>query len=60
MKQRFVRQTDGSEVAATRIPRLKVEYQIARPLFVRVVGEYVSSAAGRAASTTGARASRCS
>ncbi|MEO6528258.1 MAG: DUF5916 domain-containing protein [Gemmatimonadaceae bacterium] len=43
LKQRFVRQTDGTEVAATRIPRLKMEYQIARPLFVRLVGEYVSS-----------------
>jgi hypothetical protein len=41
--QSFARQTDGIQVAETRIPRLKVEYQIARPLFVRVVGEYVSN-----------------
>jgi hypothetical protein len=44
LKQRFVRQTDGAEVSAQRIPRLKMEYQIARPLFVRLVGEYVSNA----------------
>jgi hypothetical protein len=43
IKQRFVRQTDHSLVADTRIPRLKLEYQIARPLFVRVVGEYASN-----------------
>jgi hypothetical protein len=43
VKQRYVRQTDHSEVAESRIPRLKVEYQIARPLFVRLVGEYLSS-----------------
>src|SRR5215218_5770024 len=43
IKQRFVRQTDQTQVADARIPRLKVEYQIARPLFVRVVGEYASS-----------------
>jgi hypothetical protein len=43
IKQRYVRQTDHSQVADARIPRLKLEYQIARPLFVRVVGEYASS-----------------
>jgi hypothetical protein len=43
IKQRFVRQTDHTQVADARIPRLKLEYQIARPLFVRVVGEYSSS-----------------
>jgi len=43
IKQRFVRQTDHSLVADTRIPRLKLEYQIARPLFVRLVGEYASN-----------------
>jgi hypothetical protein len=42
VKQRYVRQTDHSEVGSSRIPRLKMEYQIARPLFVRLVGEYVS------------------
>jgi len=40
--QSYNRRTDGSIVANNRIPRLKVEYQLARPLFVRVVGEYTS------------------
>jgi hypothetical protein len=38
--QQFDRRTDGSMVASRRIPRLKMEYQVARPLFVRLVGEY--------------------
>ena len=36
----YQRRTDGSIVGRQRIPRLKLEYQIARPLFVRLVGEY--------------------
>jgi hypothetical protein len=40
--QSFNRRTDGSIVANNRIPRLKLEYQIARPIFVRLVGEYDS------------------
>ncbi len=36
----YTRRTDGSIVGRQRIPRLKIEYQIARPLFVRLVGEY--------------------
>jgi hypothetical protein len=40
--QSFNRRTDGSIVGNNRIPRLKVEYQIARPVFVRLVGEYSS------------------
>ncbi|HET9013152.1 MAG TPA: DUF5916 domain-containing protein, partial [Gemmatimonadaceae bacterium] len=40
--QSFNRRTDGSIVGNNRIPRLKVEYQIARPVFVRLVGEYQS------------------
>ncbi len=40
--QSFNRRSDRSIVANNRIPRLKVEYQIARPLFVRLVGEYTS------------------
>jgi hypothetical protein len=39
-QQQYKRRTDGSTVALRRIPRLKVEYQIARPIFVRVVGQY--------------------
>jgi hypothetical protein len=38
--QSFNRRTDRSIVGNNRIPRLKVEYQIARPVFVRLVGEY--------------------
>ncbi len=38
--QKYDRRTDGSTVRVRRIPRLKLEYQIARPLFVRLVGEY--------------------
>jgi hypothetical protein len=41
--QQFDRRTDGSTVGVRRIPRLKVEYQVARPLFVRLVGEYDAS-----------------
>ena len=40
--QAVVRRTDGSLVLKNRIPRLKVEYQLARPLFVRLVGEYAA------------------
>jgi hypothetical protein len=40
--QTFKRRTDASYVGEFRIPRLKMEYQIARPLFVRLVGEYDS------------------
>ncbi|MDB4881093.1 MAG: hypothetical protein JWL60_2539 [Gemmatimonadetes bacterium] len=40
--QGFNRRSDGSIVGNTRIPRLKMEYQLARPVFVRLVGEYQS------------------
>ena len=40
--QSFRRRTDDSIVGSRRIPRLKAEYQISRPIFVRVVGEYNS------------------
>jgi hypothetical protein len=39
-QQSFRRRTDASMVGIRRIPRVKAEYQIARPIFVRVVGEY--------------------
>ena len=35
------RRTDGSLVNVGRIPRLKLEYQVSRPFFVRLVGQYV-------------------
>ena len=38
--QQFDRRTDGTTVGVRRIPRLKAEYQIARPIFVRLVGQY--------------------
>lgn len=38
--QQVNRRTDGSLVDLQRIPRLKMEYQISRPLFVRLIGEY--------------------
>lgn len=41
--QQVNRRTDGSLVLLNRIPRLKLEYQIARPLFIRLVGEYAMS-----------------
>lgn len=39
----FTRMSDGARNYSTRIPRLKVEYQITRPLFVRVVSQYTAS-----------------
>jgi hypothetical protein len=38
--QRYRRSPEGTLVGLTRIPRLKVEYQVNRALFVRLVGEY--------------------
>ena len=34
------RSSDGSEVLNSSIPRVKLEYQITRAIFVRLVGEY--------------------
>lgn len=39
----FSRRRDGERTLSTRIPRLKVEYQLARPVFVRLVSQYESS-----------------
>jgi hypothetical protein len=39
----FVRRDDGARSAVTRIPRVKVEYQLARPVFVRVVSQYTAT-----------------
>ena len=38
--QQVNRRTDGSRVDVQQIPRLKLEYQVSRPFFVRLVGEY--------------------
>ena len=40
--QRVGRRSDGSTVNIQHIPRLKVEYQVSRPIFLRLVGEYAS------------------
>lgn len=40
VEQRYMRTSDGSLVRQRMIPRLKVEYQVARPVFVRIVGQY--------------------
>jgi len=42
VEQRITRVRDGSEFSTATIPRLKVEYQLARSMFVRYVGQYVS------------------
>ncbi len=39
---RITRARDGSRFARTMIPRVKVEYQLSRSTFVRLVGEYRS------------------
>jgi hypothetical protein len=41
--QQVNRRTDGSLVALTRVPRLKVEYQLTRAVFLRVVGQYTTN-----------------
>jgi hypothetical protein len=38
--QFYRRHSDGSLVAERRIPRLDVEYQLSRPVFFRLVGQY--------------------
>jgi hypothetical protein len=39
---RVLRSSDRSQVTLVQVPRLKMEYQLARPLFVRLVGQYVA------------------
>ena len=39
----FARRSTGQRSAFARIPRLKAEYQLARPLFVRVVSQYTAT-----------------
>lgn len=43
VQQKFNRKSDGSLVRLRTIPRLKVEYQVARPVFFRFVGQYDAS-----------------
>jgi len=39
----FTRRSDGQRSAFARIPRFRMEYQIARPMFVRVVSQYTAT-----------------
>jgi hypothetical protein len=39
----YTRRATGEESFSTRIPRIKVEYQVSRPIFVRVVSQYQST-----------------
>ena len=41
--QSYDRRSSGELVASARITRVKTEYQIARPLFFRIVGEYTAA-----------------
>ncbi len=41
--QAYWRRSDGSLAGRTVIPRVKLEYQLTRSIFMRVVGEYVRS-----------------
>jgi len=41
--QYYKRATDGSMVGSGKIPRVKVEYQVSRSIFVRAVGQYTAS-----------------
>ena len=40
LSDRYTRASDGRVQTTTRIPRLKVEYQLSRAIFVRFVGQY--------------------
>jgi hypothetical protein len=39
---RLNRERDGTRLSTAHIPRLKLEYQLARPVFVRFVGQYTA------------------
>jgi hypothetical protein len=41
-ESRYVRRSDGSTVDVLRVPRLKVEYQLTRSIYVRYVGQYTA------------------
>jgi hypothetical protein len=40
--QSVMRRTDGRTVNVQRSPRVKLEYQLSRPIFLRLVGEYTT------------------
>lgn len=41
--QEVHRPSDGSAVSRIRVPRLKIEYQLSRPIFIRLIGQYTSN-----------------
>ena len=41
--QEVRRPDDGSVVSRIRVPRLKIEYQLSRPIFIRLIGQYTSN-----------------
>ena len=43
LSDRFSRRTTGDLMTQTRIPRMKVEYQLSRAIFVRFVGQYTAA-----------------
>lgn len=43
VSSQFTRRESGDRSAFSRIPRIKAEYQVARPLFVRVVSQYTAT-----------------
>jgi uncharacterized protein DUF5916 len=42
LQQQYWRKTDGSTVGRDMVPRVKVEYQVTRSLFLRTVGQYAT------------------
>jgi uncharacterized protein DUF5916 len=42
LQKRYWRKTDGSTVGRDMVPRVKVEYQVTRSLFLRAVGQYAT------------------
>jgi hypothetical protein len=34
---------DGSTVSLVRVPRIKIEYQVSRPILIRLIGQYTSN-----------------
>ncbi len=41
--QQVIRPGDGSAVSLVRVPRVKLEYQLAAPIFLRLIGQYTSN-----------------
>src|SRR5512135_1504504 len=41
--QQVNRRDDGSQVALIRVPQLRLEYQLSRPIFFRLIGHYTAS-----------------